>query len=211
MICDLSRIPTSTNRVPLNVNGDDGELARSERDFRVDEGQRSSERAEPWSDDPLTQYLDQISKYPLLSREQELTLARQVEETRREFRRGMLECDFVLRTAVELLKGVQAGELSFNRIVQVAVSDRLEEHHVRGRLPHNLKTLDVLLACNCHDFQIATSRSHSPAKRRLAWRRLVLRRRRAVRLVEELGLRMSFIEPEFERLVEMDRRVQSMR
>lgn len=211
MICDISRTPTSTNRIPLNVNGGDGEVARSKRDFRVDERQRSSEPAELWSDDPLSQYLDQISKYPLLSRAQELVLARQVEETRREFRQGMLECDFVLRKAVELLKGAHTGELSFSRIVQVAVSDQLEEHHVRRRLPHNLKTLDVMLADNRHDFQIATSRSHSPSKRRLAWRRLVLRRRRAVRLVEELGLRLSFIEPEFERLAEMDHRVQSMR
>ena len=58
----------------------------------------------------------------------------------------MLECDFVLRKAVDLLKAVQEGERSFGRSVQVAVSDRLEEHHIRGRLPHNLKTLDALLA-----------------------------------------------------------------
>jgi RNA polymerase primary sigma factor len=93
----------------------------------------------------------------------------------------------------------------------VAVSDRLEEHHIRGRLPHNLKTLDALLERNRQDYQIASRRSGSLNKRRAAWRRLVRRRRRAVRLVEELGLRMEFIEPQFEQLVEMDSRVQELR
>jgi RNA polymerase primary sigma factor len=123
----------------------------------------------------------------------------------------MLECDFVLRMAVDLLKRVHAGELSFVRTIQVAVTDRLEERHIRGRLPHNLKTLDALVARNRQDFRTAASRSESQTVRRQAWRRLVLRRRRAVRLIEELGLRMEFIKPQFQRVVELDRRVQEIR
>jgi RNA polymerase sigma factor (sigma-70 family) len=46
-------------------------------------------------------------------------------------------------------------------------------------------------------------------QRRAAWHRLMQRRRRAVRLVEELGLRLEFIEAEFEQLIERDRQVRN--
>jgi RNA polymerase primary sigma factor len=161
--------------------------------------------------DPVRRYLQEIGKIPLLTRRQELDLAKQVEDTRRRFRRGMLECDFVLRAAVDLLNRVHVGELSFSRTLQVAVSDRLEEHHIRGRLPHNLRTLEQLLESNREDFRVLTRRIGSLSHRRYVWKRLVRRRRRAVRLVEELGLRIEFIEQHFARLLEMDRRAREIR
>jgi RNA polymerase primary sigma factor len=162
------------------------------------------------AEDPVRLYLCQIGQFPLLSRGREMALAKAVEVTRRRFRRGLLECDFVLRTASDLLHQVYQGELPFDRTVQVAVSDRLERHHIVGRLPHNLRTLTALLERNRDDYRTATSGSSSPSRRRNAWRRVVRRRRRAVQLVEELGLRIEFLKPQFSRLVRLNRRVQQL-
>ena len=49
------------------------------------------------------------------------------------------------------------------------------------------------------------------AERREAWRRLGRRRRRAVRLVEELGLRTQRIEPMIKMLEEFSRRVDELK
>lgn len=162
------------------------------------------------ADDPVRLYLCQIGQFPLLSRKQETTLARQVELTRRRFRRGLLQCDFVLRSALELLERVHRGELPFDRTVQVAVSDRLERHQITGRLPHNLKTLRVLLERNREDYVRATRKSLSLGQRRAAWRRIVKRRCRAVRLVEELGLRIEYLKPQFARLVAINRKMRQL-
>lgn len=156
-------------------------------------------------------YLCEIGRYPLLTRGQEVTLARDLEMNRRRFRRGLLECDFVLRQAVDVLKRVHAGQLPFDRTVQVAVTDRLEKHQILGRLPHNLRTLEALLERNRSDFQIVVSRSRPASERQMAWRRLVRRRRRAVRLVEELGLRMELLEPMFQELLDYNDRVQPLK
>ena len=159
--------------------------------------------ANSWSDDSLAIYLDQIGKLPLLTREREIELARQVEVARRRFRRRLLECGFVLRSAAATLKKVHSGELAFDRTVQVALSDRLEKGQILGRLPHHLKTLAALAQRNRQDYRLAAKRSGRLPQRRKAWQRLVARRRRAVRLVEELGLRMPRLERQYVRLLKM--------
>ena len=70
-----------------------------------------------------------------LSRQQEVDMAREMEDSRRRFRELLLDFDFVMRDAIQHLQRVHAGDLPFDRTIQVAVSDRLEKHQIQGRLP----------------------------------------------------------------------------
>jgi RNA polymerase primary sigma factor len=169
------------------------------------------EDEESWSDDPVRMYLTQMGEIPLLSRQEEVRLAREIEITRARFRRKVLECDYVMQTAFKVLRRVHDGDLPFDRTVQVSVTDQLEKEQILGRLPCNLRTLDTLLKRNQHDFNVATSRTRPAAQRRMAWRRLGRRRRRAVLLVEELGLRTQRIEPMIKTLEEFSRRVDELK
>lgn len=150
--------------------------------------------SESWSDDPVRMYLTQMGEIPLLTRRQEVELAKRIEETRRRFRTKLLENHYVLLEAFKTLRKVHRGQLPFDRTVQVSVTDHLEKEQILGRLPHNLRTLAVLLRRNQHDWQTALSKSASQRRRRQAWQSLGRRRRRAVRLIEELGLRTQRIE-----------------
>ena len=166
---------------------------------------------ESWSDDPVRMYLTQMGEIPLLTRKEEIALAKEIEMTRAEFRRGLLECDYVIRMAYMVLRRVHTGELPFDRTVQVSVTDRLEKDQILGRFPHNLACLDVLLRQNRHDYRIASSRNQKSAARHAAWQRLGRRRRRAVRLVEELGLRTQRIEPMIITLEEFSKRIDELK
>jgi RNA polymerase primary sigma factor len=170
-----------------------------------------SEEGESWSDDPVRMYLTQMGEIPLLTRQQEIALAKEIELTRRRFRRKLLECDFVIRAAAKVLKRVYSGELPFDRTVQVSVTDKLEKDQIVGRLPHNLRTLETLLKRNRRDYRIALSKSHKLAERRDAWRRLGRRRYRAVILVEELGLRTQRIETMIKTLEDFSHRVDHLK
>ena len=149
---------------------------------------------ESWSDDPVRMYLTQMGEIPLLTRQEEITFAKRIEDTRRKFRTRLLECDYVIQSAFKVLKRVRDGELPFDRTVQVSVTDRLEKEQILGRISHNLGTLDRLLTMNRHDYLTAVSKSAPKAERRKAWQNLARRRRRCVRLIEELGLRTQRIE-----------------
>ena len=131
-----------------------------------------SDDTESWSDDPVRMYLTQMGEIPLLTRQQEIYLAKKIELTRRRFRTKLLECDYVIQQAYKVLKRVHDGELPFDRTVQVSVTDRLEKDQILGRLPHNLRTLEILLKRNRRDYLVALSRKASKNKRIAAWTRL---------------------------------------
>jgi RNA polymerase primary sigma factor len=181
-----------------------------EPDMKAEELLATDEN-ESWSDDPVRMYLTQMGEIPLLTRQQEIALAKQIEITRARFRRKLLECDFVIQEAVRILRRVHTGELPFDRTVQVSVTDHLEKEQIMGRFPHNLKTLDVLLRKNRRDYRTAAGKSSRMTERREAWRRLGRQRRRAVRLVEELGLRTQRIENKIRALEEFSRRVDELK
>jgi RNA polymerase primary sigma factor len=188
--------------VPVEESVDDDEDA---------EGLLDGDANESWSDDPVRMYLTQMGEIPLLTRREEITLAHRIEVTRAAFRRKLLCCDYVIRKAVKILSRVHKGELPFDRTVQVSVTDRLEKEQILGRLPHNLRTLEVLLEQNVDDYRIASSKSYKPAQRKAAWQRLSRRRCRAVRLVEELGLRTGRLETEIDTLFKFSQRVDQLK
>ena len=181
-----------------------------EGDVRADE-LLAGDESESWSDDPVRMYLTQMGEIPLLTRQQEISLAKEIEITRARFRRKLLECHYVAQHAVKVLQKVAAGEMPFDRTLQVSVTDRLEKHQIQKRLPHNLRVADGLLRRNVRDYRTAMSRSRPPEERRAAWRRLGRSRMKIVRLVEELGLRTQRIEPFIKTLEEFSRRVDALR
>jgi RNA polymerase primary sigma factor len=165
------------------------------------------EESETWSDDPVRMYLTQMGEIPRLTRQEEIRLAKTIEVTRRRFRTKLLECDYVIQIAYKILRRVHTGELPFDRTVQVSVTDRLEKDQILGRMPHNLKTLDVLLKRNRRDYRNALTKSLPLKRRKEAWQALARRRRKSVRLIEELGLRTQRIEQLIGTLEKFSRRI----
>jgi len=150
-------------------------------------------------DDPVRMYLTQMGEIPLLTRDQEINLAKRIEITRKRFRRKVLECHFALALVVDVLKKVNDGELPFDRTVKVSVTENLEKDQILGRMPHNLVTLAHLMECNARDFK-AFVRERDTAARETMMASLKRRRRKAVNLVEELSIRTQKVQPLMKRL-----------
>ena len=100
------------------------------------------------SDDPVRMYLTQMSEIPLLTREQEISLAKKIEVTRKRFRRTVLGCHFALQATVRTLEEVHRGALPFDRTIKVSLTERLTKEQIMARMPHNLRTLEHLMQQN---------------------------------------------------------------
>ena len=163
------------------------------------------------SDDPIRMYLSQMAEIPLLSRDEEISLAKKIEVTRRQFRRALLESDYALRHTVEILHRVHEGELPFDRTIKVSLTEHLTKEQVSARMPHNLRTLDHLIVQNREDFELLVRKSTNDRLKAEVRRRFIARRKRALELVEELSLRSRRVTPMLMRLEEFSQRMNYIR
>jgi RNA polymerase primary sigma factor len=162
-------------------------------------------------DDPIRMYLMQMGEIPLLSRGEEIQSAKEIERTRTHFRHSMLASDYLLQGAVSLLKKVRDGKLRLDRTIEVSVTNTTEKKSLLKRLVPNLATLVQLLKQNRKDFYIAISKRQPRDARHAAWQCLVRRRNKAVRLIEELNLRTSRLQPLLDKMVEIRERTLHIR
>jgi RNA polymerase primary sigma factor len=163
------------------------------------------------TEDPVRMYLMQMGQIPLLNREQEVSAAKHIEWTRERYRHKMLATDFMLQGACKLLEQVRDKKLRLDRTIEVSVTNKTEKVAIMKRIVPNVNTLKKLLAQNGRDYFIAINRRRSKPQRRAAWRRLVIRRNKAVRLVEEMNLRTGRLQPLFERLEKISQRMTEIR
>ncbi len=160
------------------------------------------------TDDPVRMYLMQMGQIPLLKRIEEIDAAKEIEQTRTRYRHSMLANDFILQGALHALQQVRDGQLRLDRTIEVSVTNTAAKRDIMRRLGPNVTTLKHLLISNERDFRIAISKRYTIHQRHLAWKRLIRRRNKAVRLVEEMNLRTNRLQPLFDSLHEISNRMQ---
>jgi RNA polymerase primary sigma factor len=150
--------------------------------------------AAPRIDDPIRMYLTQMGLIPLLSRDQEISLARKIELTRMGFRRKILQCDYCARAAMDILQAVQQGSLSFDRTIKISTAENLVRSVIKKRMPPNIETVDKLLQQNAKMVK-KSQQNEIIAVKKTSLKKVRRNRRKIATLLEELSLRTSRIQP----------------
>ncbi len=158
-------------------------------------------------DDPIRIYLVQMGDIPMLTRDEERRAAREIETTRRAFRRAVLKMDWVVRDAVELLTKIQRGRARLDRTIDVSVADLSAKKRFHALLVPALATLRGVLAKNREDFLALQSGALTPEERSERRRALAARRRRAFRLLNELDLRTQSFAPFLDKLTRRNEKI----
>ncbi|MDA0806819.1 MAG: RNA polymerase sigma factor RpoD [Planctomycetota bacterium] len=181
-------------------------------DFEAEEGSRKIE-------DPIRMYLTQMGEIPLLTREEEIALAKKIEITRKRFRRELMESDYAMKSTIDVLSMVHTSDLPFDRTIKVSVTEGLEKTQIQARMPHNLRTLENMRSAYVQEAEtLILDHSIPNDQRRERERKLKARRRKMVILVEELSIRtqrlapiMKRIEQISQRMTELERRLARIR
>jgi RNA polymerase primary sigma factor len=169
-------------------------------------------------DDPVRMYLTQMGEIPLLTREQEIALAKKIEITRKIFRSKVLESDYCLQSAVEILQQVDDGDLPFDRTMKISTAeDQADKGTIGQRIPLNLSSVRSMLERNRNDWDALRAAKNKQTEEEilLGIRR---RRRRSVKLLEELSLRTSKVTPLMKKLssistkmIELEQRIEELK
>jgi len=177
------------------------EAELTEEQLRADLAHALQEASNRRIDDPVRMYLTQMGEISLLTREEEIRLAKKIETCRMIFRRKVLENDYCVQAAVEILELVKDGDLPFDRTMKISTAEEDAKGKIAARIPENLKTVHRLLELDREDWQ----QLDEPGRKTKQFigevkDRLKIRRRKMARLIEELSLRTSKIAPLMKKL-----------
>jgi RNA polymerase primary sigma factor len=182
----------------------DEELAAEETeddDLDLNLEEELAEASSKRIDDPVRMYLTQMGEIPLLTREQEISLAKKIEITRKIFRSRVLESDYSLQAAVEVLQQVDDGDLPFDRTMKISTAeDQADKGTISQRIPLNVEAVRAMLGRNRDDWDKLRAAKTRKEQHEVS-RSIHRRRRRSVKLLEELSLRTSRVTPLMKKLL----------
>ena len=204
------KLTTAAHRlISADIEQSDTEEAELQRDLaEVVSEETTGKRV----DDPVRMYLSQMGSIPLLTRPEEIRLAKKIETTRMIFRRRCLESEYVVSQAVEILKMVHKGELPFDRTMRISTAEPDAKQKIARRIPVNLPTIERLLELNRADWEALQQavKGEDALRAEELRARLSARRRRMATLTEELSLRTGRIIPLMRKLRSIAKKMQEL-
>ena len=130
-------------------------------------------------EDPVRMYLKQMGQISLLTREQELELAKKIKEAEFRFRDSVFECSFCRKEVLRIVNDILARQVNIDEVVDIDPTEKLEKvikkiQRLMKRLRGAKKTTNLVPLLT--DFKFSTS------------------------VVEDLAARMKFLLYEAEKI-----------
>jgi len=162
------------------------------------------------SRDPIRMYLSQMGNIPLLSRDREIFLAKQIEVMRKRLRRHVIESDFALRIAVDIIEKVNRQELPFERTLRTSETEDVRKEQIEGRMEANLASLRFLMVENEEDFTAWRACDEGSEEQVFLGTRIRERRVKMCTLCEELSVRTHRLQPVMKRMLQIGERIEQL-
>ncbi len=147
-------------------------------------------------DDPVRMYLTQMGEIPLLSRAEELLLAKKIEISRQRFQKQIFSSGLAQGTTVKIIGEILKGDIALDKAVKVTPSSTGEEmskDSIYQLLRSNLETLSKLHGENSRDYAKALNNGLSEKYRMKMLQRVRIRDNKGGVLIAELNLKKTIV------------------
>jgi RNA polymerase primary sigma factor len=165
-------------------------------------------------------YLTQMGEIPLLTRDQEIYLAKTIEITRKRFRKKAVGSGLCMTAALKTLEEVERGELAFDRTLKVnpnpkpdddpKIVETLGKNFLAKRLPVNLVTIRRLIGQIQEEYRPLLDPTLSKKRRSEQLESVQCLRRKLVILIEECHLQVKKVRPYIDKMDDHYREMRSI-
>jgi len=210
-----SEDPATIGRLPGNTAAVGQGNTRTESAAAVLERVVTPERI----DDPVRMYLTQMGEIPLLTRPEEIFLAKSIEITRKRFRKKCMGSGLCMTASLRTFEEVQRGELAFDRTLKVnpnpkadddpKIVETLGKQFLAMRLPVNVESIRRLMVC-VRDGYRELLEARDPEVRSEKLKNVQSFKRKLVILIEECHLQIKKVRPYMQMLEEHYREMRSI-
>ena len=149
-------------------------------------------------DDPVRMYLTQMGEIPLLSRAEELLLAKKIEISRQRYQKQIFSSGLALGTTVKILEDIVKGDLALDKAVKVTPSTgapgEKSKDEIFQLVKANLDTMAKILRENAKDFTRIVGDSFSEKHNMKLLQKVKSRNAKAGVLIGELNLKKGVVQ-----------------
>ncbi|MGQ9590466.1 MAG: RNA polymerase sigma factor RpoD [Planctomycetota bacterium] len=163
-------------------------------------------------DDPVRMYLTQMGEIPLLTRAEELLLAKKIEISRQRYQKFLFGSGLAQGMVIKILEDVLRGDLALDKTVKVTPSggEDLAKEDVFNLIRGNLETLSRLHKESCKTFARALDSGLSERHQGRLLQNVRTRTAKGAVLIGEMNLKKPVVNQLRQELGNVYRKVESI-
>ena len=187
----LDRILRALEAQGVRIEDDDSD--DEEEEAQKTKADQEEEAAIRKLDDPIRMYFSQMAEISLLTREEEVSLAKEIESSRDSLRTLIYSTRYSQQQALTLLELILRRELLIEKALDVNLSRKGERHEFFEELKGSVALFRKNLEKNIADFEELSALARKDPRITLIEKRLNRRIRRNVTILERYHVKMKYM------------------